>query len=211
MNQLPTKYHTQINNKILPYVSCGTTCLAEYISWLNIKWNKNYICDDDKVFEILNSQPIIDQANILIKKGIIDNSALDYRLDNPNTIIDESHYAHLNNFMELLAICGNYITNNEFSFQIKYQLPDEIKYAIDDDYPSLLGASFTKSGHFVLVVGYDDNDNLIVDDPYGNWNKSYSKETLGQGNHLPYNIKEIDKIVQFRIGMMWRIMRAYKV
>ena len=211
MKVLDTKYHTQLNNKVLPYVTCGTTSLANYINWLDIKFGTNFQCDDDKVMEILNSQPLLARAKAMITQGIIDASALDVRDDhsgNPITI-DGEHFTHLNNFMEMLAVCGNFITNGQFDFKIEYKTPDEIKQIIDSDFPALISAKFTQSGHFVLIVGYDDEGNFIVDDPYGNWNDSYS--TTGDGSKLKYNIQKLESIYTFKKGDSLRILRAYKV
>jgi hypothetical protein len=215
MKVLDTKYHCQLNNRVLPYVTCGTTSLANYINWLDNKWGTNFQCDDDKVMEILNSQSMLDKAKEMIREGIIDESALAVRNDNfgnPITI-DGEHFTHLNNFDEMLAACGNFITNGQFNFNVEYRTPDEIKQIIDSDFPSLIAAMFTKSGHFVLVVGYDDEGNFIVDDPYGNWNDSYT--TTRDGAKLKYNIQKVVSIYPFKkngpTGDTLRVLRAYKV
>jgi|WetSurMetagenome_2_1015567.scaffolds.fasta_scaffold31518_5 hypothetical protein len=207
---LNVPYHTQKNNKILPFVTCGTTSLAGYLDYLsNISGNK-FVCDDDKVFEALNSDDMLKTTRQMITKGIIDHSALDYRTDNPNTpLIDESKYTHLNNFMEILAQCGDYLTNTVYHFAIEYLNIDEIKTVINSGYPVLLSAKFTSGGHFILIAGYDDMGNWIVKDPYGNWNNNY-KNFNESGNCLLYDINKIVSIFTFRKGDKLRIMRAYK-
>jgi uncharacterized protein YvpB len=69
---------------------------------------------------------------------------------------------------------------------------------------------FTSSGHYVLVVGYDDKNNFVVDDPYGDWNKNYVLETLGKGGKKLYDIEKIDKIYTNKIDGKYLSVRAYK-
>ena len=203
---LDTTYHTQRNNGVLPYVSCGTTCLASYLSWLNKRFGKNYVCDDDKVLEALNSEGMLITAENMIKRGVIDKSALNYRSDNPKTPVDESKFTHLNNFMEMLAECGNYLTNYEFLFSIEYKIPCDIQTVIDSKYPAIISAKFTPGGHFVLVVGYDLDNNFIVDDPYGNWNKSYQADESGA--KVKYPIDKVIEVCTYKKNKAMRILRA---
>ena len=215
--QLDTKYHTQINNKILPYVTCGVTCLAEYVDWLNKKFSKNYACDDDKLMEALNSDAMTNLAKSLIKQGVIDSSALEMRTDNPKTKdVDESKFNHTNNFKPMLSALGGFITNGEFNFKTEYLTVQEIEKSIDDEFPVQISAKFTSGGHFVLIVGYDtEKRSFIVDDPYGNWNKNYSDDTLGNGSKLEYFITNLDSVFTFKIiesGITkYQCIKAYKI
>ena len=196
---LNTNYHTQINNKVLPYVTCGTTCLASMLDWLNMQSGKEYPCDDDKVLEILNSAPIIEIAQSMIKSGALDSSALDYRADNPNTPnVDEAKYTHLNNFKEMLVTVGNFITKDSFIFQKNQLSFGDIKKSLDNNFPVTISGKFTAGGHFILLVGYDDEGNFIVDDPYGDWNSGYSQETIGKGAKLKYKADSINQAVTFK-------------
>jgi len=216
--QLDIIYHTQINNKILPYVTCGVTCLAEYIHWINKKFNKTYVCNDDKLMEILNSEALTNIAKDLIKKGIIDASALKIRIDNLKTKdIDESKFNHTNNFKPMLSALGGLVTKGEFNFKTEYLTIQEIDKSIDDEFPVQISAKFTSGGHFVLIVGYDtEKRSFIVDDPYGNWTKNYSDDTLGKGNKLDYFITNLDSIFTFKIinnnGITkYQCIKAYKL
>jgi len=190
---LEVKYHNQINNKILPYVTCGTTSLSMYLNYLNDKFSKSYECDDDKVFEILNGPEMTAIAKDMVKKGIIDKSALEFRVDNVNTEIKENLYNHTNNMSDVLAQLGNFITKNEYIFKTIYLDATEIKGMIDKGYPVEISGKFTAGGHFVLIVGYDGED-FICHDPYGNFNKAYAKDTLGLGSSLKYNIEKVSSI-----------------
>lgn len=192
---LATKYHSQLNNTILPYVSCGTTSLANYLQWLNIKFGTSFECDDDNVMKLLNSQPMIDKAKELVKKGVIDSAALEFRVDNPKTPnINEANFNHANNFKEMLVAVANYITNGTFIFKVEYLSIDEIKASIDSDFPVIISAKFTSGGHFVQIVGYDES-NWICDDPYGSWNTGY--KTDESGAKVLYNRAKVDMIFTF--------------
>jgi len=134
----------------------------------------------------------------MIEEGIIDAAAMEYRTDNKKTPVDESKYTHLNNFKEMLVALGNYITNKVFEFKTVYLSVDEIKKSIDEDMPVIISAKFTSGGHFVEIVGYDDTEDYVVDDPYGDWNKKYSSDSLGGGGKLKYNISKLDTIFTFK-------------
>lgn len=199
MKVLDTTYHTQVNNAVLPYVTCGTTSLANTLNWLNKKFNQNFECDDDKVFQILNSPEIIEIAENMIKRGEIDKSALEYRIDNIKTVnIDESKFTHLNNFKQMLVTVANYITKVKYNYQLKYLSQTEIKRSLDHDFPIIISGKFTPGGHFIPIVGYDDDQNWISDDPYGNWNRNYAAETIGKGAKVFYDINKMDKIITSR-------------
>jgi len=164
---------------------------------LNTKFGKDFACDDDDLMQILNSPPLIAIAKSMVNRGVIDSSALQYRVDNVSTVIDESKFAHLNNFKEMLTTVGNYITKDDFIFSMKYLTPGQIKESIDNDFPVIVSGKFTAGGHFILIVGYD-NYNWIVDDPYGDWNSNYSPETIGKGAKLLYNFARVDGAIVFK-------------
>jgi hypothetical protein len=207
MKILDTIYHSQRNNKILPYVTCGVTCLASYIQWINRRYGRVYPCDDDEVMRILNSPAMLDKANELIRGKQISQAALETRPDDPGTPgVDESKFIHLNNFLEMLSECGRLITAGNFEFPIEYRTIDEAKEIIDSNMPFQFSAMFTKSGHFVLTVGYTDTGEWVVDDPYGNWKAGYSKEF--DGNKVRYKISEVDQIIVRRIEDRFRLMYA---
>jgi len=204
---LCTQYYSQRNNKILPLSVCGTTCLAEYLSWLNHKFNKSYECDDDKVFEILNSTAMIDKAQKLI--GVGETYIKEYltkREDNKTTKIDESKFNFTNQFMIMLCECGSFITNNEVNFSYGYKDKEKIKELIDNDTPSIIAGKFTGAGHYVMIVGYNDTD-WIIDDPYGDMKSGYKN---ANGAKCFYSISEVDKIVYNSSGK-YLCMTAKKI
>jgi hypothetical protein len=146
MKILSTVYHSQLDNKILPYVTCGTTCMANYFQWLNIQYEKNYMDNDDGVLEKLNDAIMLGKAQELIDKKIIGEVALSVRNDDPRTPdVDESEFNHLNNYAVMLAELGNYITNrhfqdwltedkSDFIFKSDYRSIEDMKTSIDEGF-----------------------------------------------------------------------------
>jgi len=207
MKVLETKYHSQRNNKILPFSTCGTTCLSEYLSWLNIKNKENFECDDDRVFEILNSPEIIAKAKDLI--GIGETYIKDYlinRTDNPATQIDESKYNTMNQLMIILCETGEFITNYKYKFIMAYQGKDNIQKIIDNNNPLIVAGKFTASGHYVMIVGYDEN-NWIIDDPYGDMKSGYKNPN---GSKVYYSKEQVDKIIMQSKGKVLSITAIKK-
>lgn len=90
---LKTAYHTQRNNTLFPYATCGTTILSEYLNFLGYK------VTDDEVFEAINSPQMINRADALIQKGdTYIKSLLRKRTG--------SNYNFLNNAMIMLCETG---------------------------------------------------------------------------------------------------------
>lgn len=64
----------------------------------------------------------------------------------------------------------------------------DIQKAIDSGSVCILHGYFTRSGHIILVKGYDDTG-LIVNDPYGEYFESgYDVNVSGEGLHYSYNL-----------------------
>lgn len=186
--KLNVKYHTQRNNTLFPSSTCGTTCVAMYLSWLNSILSKNYECDDDKILEALATDKMIDRAKAYIQNG---DKWVEQYLQKRKVGNLFTKYNHLNNIAFMLAEVSSYLTNYEFDFKCSYRSVEDIKKTIDEGMPVIISGKFTKSGHYILIIGYDDNNNFICHDPYGNWNKGYFKDD--NGKEVCYNI---DKVIQ---------------
>jgi hypothetical protein len=80
-------------------------------------------------------------------------------------------------------------------FSSTYKIPD-IKAALSAGNPAVLHGYFTRFGHIIVAVGYDD-DGLIVHDPYGEWhswgyalNEPDGDNTKGKYQHYSYRLIE---------------------
>lgn len=191
---LNTVYHTQRNNQLYPYSTCGTTILSEYLDFLG------YNFSDDDVFKALNSQQMIDRANALIQKG----DTYIKQLLNQGFRDDAHQFTYLNNSIIMLCETGKFLTNYKRDFALKYGTLEQLKACINEGFPVGIAGMFTKSGHYVLMVGYDDNAKcLIIDDPYGDWRKNYQS---AEGKNVYYSLEKLipilhkdgDKILYFR-------------
>jgi uncharacterized protein YvpB len=63
----------------------------------------------------------------------------------------------------------------------------EIKKSIDNGNPVIYSGNFTKSGHIIVIIGYDDTG-FIVNDPYGEWTQSGYKNVPGDRLHYSYKL-----------------------
>ena len=63
---------------------------------------------------------------------------------------------------------------------------ERIKESIDNGYPQIVRAKIDGYGHYLLVVGYDDEkEKIIVHDPYGNANVDWFNTGVG-GKYVSY-------------------------
>lgn len=159
---LQTKYHSQRNNRLYPDSTCGTTILAEYLSFLGFNFS------DDEVFEAINSEKMINKAKELAKKG---DSYIDGLLKKGFRDA-EKKYTYLNNSIKMICETGKYLTGYSIDFDFSFGTIEEIKKTIDSGFPVGIAGMFTPSGHYVLVVGFSYAD-IIINDPYGNYFSHY--------------------------------------
>jgi len=64
----------------------------------------------------------------------------------------------------------------------------DIQTSIDAGNPVIVHGYFTKSGHIIVIRGYDDKG-FLVNDPYGEWfSCGYDNSRSGQRLHYSYNL-----------------------
>jgi hypothetical protein len=64
----------------------------------------------------------------------------------------------------------------------------DIQTSIDAGNPVIVHGYFTRSGHIIVIRGYDDRG-FIVNDPYGEWFSSgYDNSRSGEGLHYSYGL-----------------------
>lgn len=191
---LNTTYHTQRNNQLYPYSTCGTTILSEYLDFLGY----NFL--DDDVFKALNSPQMIDRANALIQKG----DSYIKQLLNQGFRDEARNFTYLNNSMVMLCEVGKYLTNYKRDFALKYGTIEQIKACLKEGFPVGIAGMFTQSGHYVLIVGFDcPSQCFIIDDPFGDWRTNYRNP---DGKNVYYPLEKLipilhkdgEKILYFR-------------
>lgn len=207
LDDIENRYHTQRNNKLFPYRVCGTTVVANTLSHLGHKDKKFYVHDDDSVFESLHDDEMIRKAMAYIQEG--EKWIHHYLNDKRYMDGKETEYNHLNNVMIMLAEVGSYLTNYDYVFKMKYRSMEEILEALyDDEVPIIMSGDFTKSGHYVLIVGENlrENGSLVFHDPYGNWNTGYKDHN---GNCVEYTMKDLmEKAFKKPYRMYWNADRS---
>lgn len=187
MKILDVPYHTQRDNLLFPSSVCGTTCIAMYLGWLNKKFNKFYIQDDDKVFEALHSPEMLKRASFLEENGY--SYIKDYLESKRIMNGEETDYTHLNNLAVMLAECGSNLTFYEFEFKMMWLTPADMIEAINEEFPIMISGCYPKTkGHFIVICGADNDMNFICCDPYGDFKTGYSNHN---GENVVYSIKDI--------------------
>lgn len=80
---------------------------------------------------------------------------------------------------------------------------NDIKKSIDNGNPVVINGYFTASGHYILIIGYDDTG-FIVHDPWGEWDKDgYYKNTWDEperGKNLHYSYGLIERTCRDNVG-----------
>jgi len=189
-------YHSQRNNSLFPYSVCGTTVTANVLHYLSKRDKLFYVHDDDEVFKVLNSDTLIKKAEAYITGGEVwMKKYLKHR--------GSTDYTHLNNLMIMLGEVGKYLTNYTYAFTIKYRSFKSIFESLYvDKMPLIVSGQFTKSGHYVLLIGEDleDNGSLIFHDPYGDWNTNY-KEHMGK--MVKYTIEDLIESAFIKHRIKW--------
>lgn len=60
--------------------------------------------------------------------------------------------------------------------------------------PVILSGKFTGSGHIVTLVGFTHTWDLIINDPWGNWQRGYRREH--DGNRVIYSLEDMASILR---------------
>lgn len=178
------KYSNQTEAKINPYTTCFSHCTCWFLQ--NISYSFSSLTPDIVTSEI-NSTKYLDWCRI----NLGDWAAKNYQ-------------GKLN---QLWGVQLQYIKDKLFEKNISKEVMfeqlttiDTIKTALSKS-SVIVGTTPTyqgqKLGHIMLVVGYDEEKNeLIIDDPFGDFRDSYAKGNWGTlGNDLRITPIDYAKII----------------
>jgi uncharacterized protein YvpB len=86
---------------------------------------------------------------------------------------------------KLVLLMAKYQVKSVFNTKTSF---DDMKRSLDKGNPVIYSGRFTRSGHIIVLTGYDDNG-FIVNDPYGEWFSSgYFQHKPGNQKHYSYSL-----------------------
>ena len=169
---LDIKQNDQIDNKQLGRIKaswqCGYTSAAMLLS---------------SVMEEAKTDQFIEELVILFDDDYIKNKS-----NNRNGAFLAKYPEHLNTILKKRNI------NKKVIFMPHSGGNNHIIQAINNGSPVMCSTMITSEGHYVLIIGYDDDRKVwIVNDPYGHFSFAESKYKLigknsGAGVEYPYTL-----------------------
>lgn len=162
---------TQLDNERIPHQSCSYTCMAMVALWLNPK-----LAEDGGYQQVEDDMSYLYEVRDQRRRGEPHNMAQFWNRE----------YAK--------------DTGREMVFNA-YGSVEGIKAHIDAGSPVITHGYFTKSGHVILIVGYDDEaygglGAFVVMDPYGECDltvPTYNGMPTKVGPHL-YSYKRTSQL-----------------
>ena len=191
MNQRAPEDGGESFNILFPGSTCGSTVFTMMLQYLNDQYGEEFTVDTDSFFLELQKDYIVEKLKAHCVANPDDNWMLDFakptRTDNfGNT------YNHLNNLPICLSWAAQGITNDKYTFPWAYRTFAEINRQIDNLLmPVAVSGLFTKSGHYTLIVGHEDAESYIFNDPYGNWNANVNPYASIDGKGVRYLLKDL--------------------
>lgn len=175
VESLKVPYHTQINNENQPYGTCNVTSLAMCLNYYG------------HVYGYGGVKP---SANF----GQLEDELFVWMVENG---LDRHNHAHLKQCFDHFAKVHKIPVVDNYQEQGTI---DMAKKCLASGNPCITAGYFTKSGHIIVLTGYDETG-FFVNDPYGErFSKGYDRLGQGEGLHYSYNmIKELCVID----GYMW--------
>ena len=185
---LDVPYHSQLNNKFNPYGACNVTCVAMVL--------KYYKIDSRTPTDIQNNVQLED---VLMQKTLDWDSYYGY--------YGGTKTRHLPQFLIRLIrewgqqYGGGNLQNSEFK---EFASEEDMKQHLAKGNPVIIHGWFTRSGHVIVVKGYDDNQGVwICNDPYGKWlGYSGGYDTSASGANVRYSYDNIYKYC-YENGGIW--------
>lgn len=170
-NSINKTIHTQRNNKLRPYSACNVTSFINALNCCNIQFDYPE-----------NMQP--EDYFMSLMMGNEAKKILGRRKSNPW------------NYSEILVeVCNKYLVKRDVC-EIKYATVEEIYNHLMDGNVCTTSGAFTRSGHFVCIVGCGVLngvvDRFLIDDPYGNYHTKYKDHN---GDNIGMPIEDFYKII----------------
>lgn len=177
---LDVPYHTQLNNYYQPYGTCNVTCMAMILKYYGV---------DSRTAADL--QKDIQLEDVLYLKTAEWDQVYGYTGG-----IKTRHEPQF--LIRLLRKWGEKYGNNALqdSYFSASATEADIKQHIAAGNPVVVHGWFTRSGHIIVVKGYDDNAReWICNDPYGHWlGYRGGYDTSASGADVRYNYDDFYRV-----------------
>lgn len=166
---LKNAWNSQRDNKFSPASACNITALqvAMSLDYAELK--------DDDLFLIANSE---ETKQTVMKKYPGNDWILNYyKIGSANEV-----------FVVICEAANKVMGSSAYCKMVYDQTIDQIKAQIDMGYCVMLCGRFVGGGHFITVVGYNDQTkSFIVNDSWGNWMTKYQNRN-GDNVEYPYEV-----------------------
>ena len=190
-NSKDDEYHTQLNNRRVPYWSCGPTSAINALRAADYELpNTGSQQPEDALTEFLTSEAAY---------AIMDLQSPWYRANGYEPYMVHAVLAWgINEFM------GRDVD----TFQTTWHVKDLMQIILDGG-ALIMSGEFTTTGHMISVVGFEYTDKeiglmlehfswrkvlkVIVDDPFGNWHTDYRSRA---GNGIRFSRREFNNLTQ---------------
>jgi len=194
-------YHTQINNKQIPYASCNTTAAVMALKAAGMMFDYPEGVQPEDHFTHFMQQPA---AWDLMRKV--------YPYAEQQGSIPQ-------NFSPCMEWGINKIMGKTVDWFTRHATLRQMIWHLCNGRPMMMSGKFTPSGHFITLVGFktlqsqvdllraedldmDLIEHVLVDDPYGDYHTSYRSH---KGNNIEFDLDEYHQLtnLQSRDGSKW--------
>ncbi len=183
-----TPYLSQRDNELDPNGTCNVTSIAMVLSYLG------QVAKDDP--SDVTIEQLEDELSARLKQS--DAQAV-FKRDFP--ALANQGYNARNVHGMLVWLCKQYGFKNKFSDSTSWA--DMTAFGA----PMVTSGAFTGSGHIVCIVGMTLLGDLIVHDPYGDWNTKYKSR---EGDFRIYNRENMEQILAGSSKVLKRTHRITK-
>ncbi len=183
-------YHTQINNKKIPYASCNTTAMVMALKAAGLMFDfPAGVQPEDHFTEFMHRGEAFDKMHQWFPYA------------EANSMLPQ-------NFSKCLEWGINEMMGRRVDKFTTRGTLQEMIWHVSEGRPLVMSGKFTSSGHFVTLVGFrtlqhkqdlrlvegvilEAVDYVTVDDPYGNFHVNY---TSHKGNDIKFDLDAYDKL-----------------
>lgn len=171
-----TPYLSQRDNENVPGGTCNITSLAMVMSFHGFK------AKDDPV----DAKPEQLEDELFLRLESPDGQT-EFKKNYPTLVKQGYHARNIHGMLGWLA--------KQYGLTWKYSEGTSWKDMADFGKlmgPMIISGAFTGSGHIVCLTGMTINGDLIVHDPYGDWNQKYKVQ---DGSFRVYNREDMEQIL----------------